>query len=192
MKNCLRLGNDTFMSLHAHRLNSDIKAPQIRLIDADGEMVGVVKRQEAMLLAEEHELDLVEIQPNAEPPVCRIMDYGKFRYEQEKKANEAKKKQKQSDTKEIQFRPVIDDHDYQTKINHIKEFLDDGHKVRVVVRMKGRERMNSELGRNMAQRLTNDLNEFAQMDDKATKTQDGQYLIMAYPPTNKPVKKVKP
>ena len=165
------------MSLE-HRLNDQIKAPNIRLIDADGEMKGIVKRAEALHLAEDADLDLVEIQPNAEPPVCRIMDYGKFRYEQKKKAQVAKKHQKQSETKEIQFRPVIDDHDYLTKLNHVRQFLNEGHKVRLLVKMKGRERTNMEMGYKMAERLREDLQEEAQFDDRPIRGTEGQILLL--------------
>lgn len=170
------------MSLQEHRLNEQIKAPIIRLIDSQGETQGVVKRNEALILAEEEQLDLVEIQPNAEPPVCRIMDYGKFKYEMQKKAQAAKRTQKQSETKEIQFRPVTDDHDYQTKVNHVRNFLKDGHKVRLVIKMRGRERSNFELGQTMAVRLRQDLCDVALFDDKPGRSQDGQILILAQPP----------
>ena len=120
------------------------------------------------------------------------MDYGKFRYEQQKKAQVTKKHQKQVETKEIQFRPVIDDHDYNTKLNHVKDFLAQGNKVRLVVRMKGRERMNSELGQRMAQRLTDDLKDVASFDnDKPTRLQEGQFLILAQPAKVQPQAKSK-
>lgn len=170
------------MSLQEHRLNDEITSTQVRLIDAEGTMKGIVRREEALYSAEEMGLDLVEIQPKENPPVCRIMDYGKFKYDQQKKANVAKKHQKQVDTKEIQFRPVIDEHDYQTKLNHVKAFLADGNKVRLVVRMKGRERMNAELGQRMANRLVEDLKDIASFDsDKPARMQEGQYLMVAQP-----------
>ena len=179
------------MSFQEYRINSDIKAPSLLLIDADGEPKGIVKFTEAIYIAEEEGLDLVEIQPNAQPPVCRLMDYGKYRYDQQKKAHLAKKNQKQSEVKEIQFRPVIDDNDYKTKLTHVKEFLDQTHKVRIVVRMKGRERMNSELGNRMIARLQNDLKDVAQFDDAPARVGDGQFLLLAQP-KNVAVKKAKP
>lgn len=169
------------MSFQEYQINSDIKTPTLLLIDAEGERKGIVKFSEAMHIAEEEGLDLVEIQPNAQPPVCRIMDYGKYRYDQQKKAHVGKKNQKQSEVKEIQFRPVIDDHDYNTKMNHVKEFLDSNHKVRVVVRMKGRERMNFELGQKMVARLREDLKNNAQFDDTPMRMTDGQFLLLAQP-----------
>ena len=169
------------MSFQEYRINSDIKATNLLLIDAEGEPKGIVKFAEAIHIAEEEGLDLVEIQPNAQPPVCRLMDYGKYRYDQQKKAHVAKKHQKQSEVKEIQFRPVIDDNDYKTKLTHIKEFLEDNHKVRVVVRMKGRERMNFELGNRMLARLRTDLQPFAQFEDSPTRMNDGQFLLFASP-----------
>ena len=169
------------MSLQEHRLNSEITSPQIRLIDAHGEMKGIVNLQEALHLADYEELDLVEIQPKEDPPVCRIMDYGKFRYDQQKKAQVAKKHQKQVETKEIQFRPVIDDHDYQTKLNHVKEFLSEGNKVRLVIRMKGRERLNNDLARKMSDKLVDDLKDVASFDNNAGRPQEGQILLLAQP-----------
>ena len=175
------------MSLQEHRRNQDIRAPQLRLIDQDGEMKGIVNRAEALRMAEENELDLVEIQPNGDPPVCRIMDYGKFRYELQKKQNVAKKHQKQIETKEIQFRPVIDQHDYNTKLEHVRQFLEEGNKVRLVVRMKGRERNNPELGQALINRLTTDLSEQAQFE-KGARMAEGMMMVVAPLPkqTHKP------
>ena len=169
------------MSSQEHRRNDEIRAPQIRLIDIDGDMKGVISRAEALRLAEESELDLVEIQPNAEPPVCRIMDYGKFRYEQQKKQATAKKHQKQVETKEIQFRPVIDQHDYNTKLDHVRQFLDEGNKVRLVVRSKGRT--NPELSQALLNRLIADLESVAQFEKSAKSEIPSmvQFMLLASP-----------
>lgn len=169
------------MSLQEHRINDDITATHIRLIDADGEMKGVVTRSEALRIAEEEEMDLVEIQPNAEPPVCRVMDYGKFRYEQQKKQAMVKKNQKQVETKEIQFRPVISQHDYDTKVKHARDFLSEGNKVRLVIRNKG-QRANSELSATLLNRLTTDLSDAAAFDaNDGKRGGDGNLFVIAAP-----------
>ena len=113
--------------------------PRVRVIGSDGEMIGVLTRDEALAKAEDEGLDLVEIQPNAEPPVCKIMDFGKFKFEMQKKANEAKKKTKQVEIKELKFRPVTDEGDYQIKMRNIRRFLQEGDKVKVNIRFRGRE-----------------------------------------------------
>lgn len=182
----------TYMSLQEHRLNQEITANHIRLIDAEGEMKGVVTRSEALRIAEEEELDLVEIQPNSEPPVCRVMDYGKFRYEQQKKQAQMKKKQKIVETKEIQFRPVISQHDYETKIKHAREFLDEGNKVRLVIRNKG-QRSSSELASGLLSRLVADLSTVAAFDAQdAKRGGDGNLFVIAAPLPKTPAQKVKP
>ena len=131
----------------------------MRVIGADGEMVGVLSRDAAIALAEESGMDLVEIQPQADPPVCRIMDFGKFKFEAQKKANAAKKKQKQVEIKELKFRPVTDEGDYQIKMRNIRRFLEEGDKVKINIRFRGREMSHQELGREMAARIEADLGE---------------------------------
>ena len=133
--------------------------PRVRVIGSDGEMVGVLTRDEALAMAEEEGLDLVEIQPNADPPVCKIMDFGKFKFEMQKKANEAKKKTKQQEIKELKFRPVTDEGDYQIKLRNMRRFLEEGDKVKVNIRFRGREMSHQELGREMAARIEADLGE---------------------------------
>ena len=128
------------------RINEDIDVAQVRLVDADGEMVGVVSTKEAIEMAAEVGLDLVEVSPNADPPVCKILDYGKFKYEAQKKANEARKKQKVIEVKEIKMRPGIDEHDYQTKMKAVRKFLDNGDKVKMTIRFRGREMAHQDLG----------------------------------------------
>ena len=121
----------------------------MRVIGSDGEMVGVLSRDEALRMAEDEGLDLVEIQPNADPPVCKVMDFGKFKFELQKKANEAKKKSKQVEIKEVKFRPVTDEGDYQIKLRKMREFLVEGDKIKVNIRFRGREMSHQELGRQM-------------------------------------------
>jgi translation initiation factor IF-3 len=129
----------------------------VRVIGDDGEMIGVLSRDEALKMAEEAGLDLVEIQPNAEPPVCRIMDFGKFRFEQQKKAAAAKKKQKVVEIKELKFRPTTEIGDYEVKLRNLRRFLAEGDRVKITIRFKGREMAHTELGHAMAQRLEMDL-----------------------------------
>ena len=127
-------------------MNTQILASQVRLIDADGENVGVVPIKDALMRAETAGLDLVEIVPNANPPVCKILDFGKFKYEEQKRKNEARKKQKIIEVKEIKMRPGIDDHDYEVKMKAIHRFLEEGDKVKVTLRFRGREMAHQELG----------------------------------------------
>jgi translation initiation factor IF-3 len=127
------------------------------VIAADGTQLGILSRDEALQAAFDADLDLVEIQPNADPPVCKIMDFGKFRFEQQKKANEAKKKSKQVEIKEIKFRPTTDDGDYQIKLRNLRRFIAEGDKVKVNIRFRGRELAHTELGAAMAKRLETDL-----------------------------------
>lgn len=139
------------------RINDEIRIPQVRLIGADGEQVGVVETKKAQEMAGEAELDLVEVAPNARPPVCRIMDYGKYRYEQSKK--QKKSKQAGSQLKEIRMRVRISEHDFDFKVNHAEEFLKQRHKVRVAVMFSGRENAHRELGRDVLGRVAERLQE---------------------------------
>jgi len=141
------------------RVNEDIRVPQVRLIDQDGEMIGVMTSREAMQRAFDVGLDLLEISPNAEPPVCKITDYGKFKYEQQKKANEARKKQKVVEIKEIKVRPNIDDHDYDVKMRQMKMFIGEGDKVKVTLRFRGREMAHQDLGIKVLERIRIELGE---------------------------------
>lgn len=131
--------------------------PRVRVIGAEGEQVGILSRDEALSMAQEAGLDLVEIQPNGDPPVCRIMDFGKFKFEAQKKAHAAKKKQKQVEIKELKFRPSTEDGDYNVKMRNMKRFLEEGDKVKVVVRFKGREMAHTELGEQMVKRIQADI-----------------------------------
>ncbi|MGC8532743.1 MAG: translation initiation factor IF-3 [Acidiphilium sp.] len=139
------------------RVNEDIRVPQVRLIGAEGEMIGVLSARDAMRRAFEAGLDLVEISPNAEPPVCKLLDYGKFKYEQQKKKNEARKKQKIVEIKEIKVRPNIDENDYQVKLRAMKNFIGEGDKVKVTLRFRGREMAHQELGVKVLERVRVDM-----------------------------------
>ena len=145
-------------------MNEDIRVPQVRLIDEEGEMIGVMSAREALLRAYDAGMDLLEISPNAVPPVCKITDYGKFKYEQQKKANEARKKQKIVEIKEIKVRPNIDDHDYDVKMRSAKSFLDEGDKVKVTLRFRGREMAHQDLGVKVLERIRTELAELAKVE----------------------------
>ncbi|HHH39319.1 MAG TPA: translation initiation factor IF-3 [Sedimenticola sp.] len=163
-----------------NRLNRDITAPQVRLIDADGEQVGIVALAEALAAAEEKKLDLVEIVPNAEPPVCRIMDYGKFVFEKKKQKQAAKKKQKQTQTKEIKFRPGTGEGDYQVKLRNLVRFLKDGDKTKVTIRFRGREHAHRELGLEVLERVERDLAEYGEVEQRPQ--MEGRQMIMVLRP----------
>ena len=139
------------------RVNEEIRVPQVRLIDQDGEMIGVMSARDAVLRAFSVGLDLLEISPNAEPPVCKILDFGKFKYEQQKKKNEAKKKQKVVEIKEVKVRPNIDENDYQVKMRAMKSFIDEGDKVKVTLRFRGREMAHQDIGIKVLERIRAEL-----------------------------------
>jgi translation initiation factor IF-3 len=139
------------------RVNEEIRIPQVRLIDQDGEMQGVMTAREAMNRAFQAGLDLVEISPNADPPVCKILDFGKFKYEQQKKRNEAKKKQKVIEIKEIKVRPNIDENDYQVKMRAMKSFIEEGDKVKVTLRFRGREMAHQDIGVRVLERIRSEM-----------------------------------
>jgi translation initiation factor IF-3 len=139
------------------RVNDEIRIPQVRLIDQDGEMQGVMTAREAMQRAFMVGLDLVEISPNADPPVCKILDFGKFKYEQQKKRNEAKKKQKVIEIKEIKVRPNIDENDYQVKMRAMKSFIEEGDKVKVTLRFRGREMAHQDIGVRVLERIRSEM-----------------------------------
>lgn len=155
----------------------------MRVIGSDGEMIGVLSRDEALQQAQEEGLDLVEIQPNADPPVCRIMDYGKYRFEQQKKANAAKKKQKQVEIKEVKFRPVTDSGDYAIKMRNMRRFLEDGDKIKVNIRFRGREMSHQELGRQMLDRIEADLGDDIVIESRPR--MEGRQMVMMIAPKKK-------
>ncbi|MBN1433619.1 translation initiation factor IF-3 [Candidatus Fermentibacterales bacterium] len=143
------------------RVNGDIRSPRVRLIDDEGSHVGVVEIGEAMNMASEAGLDLVEISGNVDPPVCRIMDYGKYRYQQNRKAREARKKQHSGGLKEIKFRPTTEHHDYDFKMKHAREFLSDRYKVKATVVFRGRQLVYKDQGKDLLDRLAGDLSDLA-------------------------------
>jgi translation initiation factor IF-3 len=146
------------------RINEEISVPRVRLVDQDGEMVGVVTKSEALAMAVNVGLDLVEVAPTADPPVCKILDFGKFKYEEQKKKNEARKKQKVIEVKEIKLRPGIDDHDYDVKMRSMIKFVEEGDKVKVTMRFRGRELAHQDLGMNVLMRVRDDLEEIAKVE----------------------------
>ena len=146
------------------RVNEEIRAPQVRLIDQDGEMQGVMTAREALARAYDVGMDLLEISPNAEPPVCKITDFGKFKYEQQKKANEARKRQKVVEIKEIKVRPNIDDHDYEVKMRQMKGFIEEGDKVKVTLRFRGREMAHQDLGVKVLERIRTEMAEATKVE----------------------------
>ncbi len=154
--------------------------PEIRLIDQDGENAGVVTPAVAIQMAEDVGLDLVEISPGANPPVCKIMDFGKFKYEQQKKAAEAKKKQKIIEIKEVKFRPNIDTHDYDVKMRSVTKFLGEGDKVKVTLRFRGREMAHVELGRDLLERIAGDVEEIGKIESMPK--MEGRQMIMVVAP----------
>jgi translation initiation factor IF-3 len=146
------------------RINERIRVKEVRVIDDEGQQRGIMSPQEALRLARERGLDLVEVAPQAQPPVCRIIDFGKYLYEQKKRAHEAKKKQVVIEVKEIKFRPATDEHDYNFKMKHAKEILQDGNKVKATVRFRGREITHKELGAQLLDRLEKDLAEAGSLE----------------------------
>lgn len=162
------------------RINSDITVSEVRLVDAEGEMRGVVSISDALKLAEESGLDLVELSPNAEPPVCKILDYGKHKYEQQKKANEARKKQKTVEVKEVKLSPRIEKNDYDVKMRNAVRFLENGDKVKVTMRFRGREMAHQNIGRELFTKMQEDLVELAnvELDPKF----EGRQMIMILGP----------
>jgi translation initiation factor IF-3 len=162
------------------RVNDQIDVAQIRLIDQDGGMVGVVTLHKALQLAYDAGLDLVEISPGADPPVCKLLDIGKYKYEQQKKQNEARKKQKVIEIKEIKMRPGIDDHDYDVKKRAMIRFLEEGDKVKITLRFRGREMVHSELGARVLDRVRADLAEVAKVE--MSPRMEGRQMTMVVAP----------
>ncbi|MGR3635239.1 MAG: translation initiation factor IF-3 [Shimia sp.] len=165
------------------RVNDRIRSPEIRLIGAEGENVGVVTPAQAMTMAAEAGLDLVEISPNANPPVCKIMDFGKFKYEQQKRESEARKKQKTIEVKEVKFRPNTDTHDYEVKMRNVYKFLENGDKVKVTLRFRGREMAHQNLGRELLERVAVDIKELGKVENMPK--MEGRQMIMMIGPLPK-------
>ena len=162
------------------RINDEIGGIRVRLVDEKGQMVGVVGRSEALTMAAHAGLDLVEIAPNADPPVCKILDFGKFKYEEQKRRNEARKKQKVIEVKEIKLRPGIDDHDYDVKMRSMLKFIEEGDKVKVTMRFRGRELAHQELGMNVLMRVRDDLDKLAKIEQHPR--MEGRQMVMVMSP----------
>ncbi|MRH77401.1 translation initiation factor IF-3 [Spiribacter sp. C176] len=162
------------------RINEDIGVPQVRLIDENGEQVGIVPTDNAIERAVTAQLDLVELDPNADPPVCRIMDFGKWKFEQSKKQQAAKKKQKQIQVKEVKFRPGTDSGDYEVKLRSLKRFLEEGDKIKVTMRFRGREMAHQELGLELLERIEKDLEDHAAVDQRPKV--EGRMMVMMMSP----------
>src|SRR6516165_8243904 len=173
------------------RTNDRIRAREIRVIDDEGNQIGILPPFEALKMAREKNLDLVEISPTANPPVCRIMDYGKFLYQQEKKEREAKKHQKQIVVKEVKFRINVDDHDYETKKNHVLRFLDEGDKVKATIFFRGREMTRTNLGRQILERLIKDVEDKSIVEFRPRQEGNTLHAILA-PKKEEGAKKEKP
>ncbi|MBW1740813.1 MAG: translation initiation factor IF-3 [Deltaproteobacteria bacterium] len=161
-------------------VNQRIRAREVRLIDPDGKQVGVVPLAQALETAKSHELDLVEVAPNVSPPVCRIMDYGRYKYQQNKKLQEAKKRQSTFQVKEIKMRPQTGEHDLQVKLRHIKRFLHNRDKVKVTIMFRGRELAYTDLGGALLQRVIEETSEFAVVEQEARR--EGRVMVMVLAP----------
>lgn len=166
-----------------NRINKEINVSEVRLIGVDGNQIGIVKTREALEQAEQEGLDLVEIVPNSEPPVCRIMDFGKFLFDQKKKKSEAKKKQKQTQVKEVKFRPGTDEGDYQVKLRNLTRFLNEGDKAKVTMRFRGREHAHRELGLELLRRVEQDLTAISVVEQQPL--MEGRQMVMVLGPKKK-------
>lgn len=164
------------------RMNDEIRTPTIRLIDPEGNMVGVVPVKQGLAMAEQYGLDLVEISPTAEPPVCKVLDYGKYKYETQKKASEARKKQKVVALKEIKMRPNIDPHDYGIKMKNVRKFIADGDKVKFTLRFRGREMSHQELGMKLLQQVKADMEGEIRVESEPRL--EGRQMVMVIAPVN--------
>nr|WP_305074528.1 translation initiation factor IF-3 [Propionivibrio sp.] len=167
----------------SHRVNEEINSPEIRLIGADGEALGIMSARQALYLAEEAGVDLVEIAPMAQPPVCRIMDYGKFKYQEQKRQHEQKLKQKQIQVKEVKLRPGTDENDYQIKLRNMTRFLQEEDKVKVTLRFRGREMAHQEIGMRQIERIKSDLQDIATVEQMPK--MEGRQMVMILAPTKK-------
>ena len=166
-----------------HRINREITVPEVRLVGNDGEALGVVKLLDALRMSEEQEVDLVEIAPTAVPPVCKLMDYGKFKYQEAKRLHEAKLKQKVIQVKEVKFRPGTDGGDYGVKLRNLIRFLEEGDKTKITLRFRGREMAHQEIGVRMLERLKADLEEYGQVEQFPK--MEGRQMVMVLSPVKK-------
>jgi translation initiation factor IF-3 len=166
--------------MNGPRYDEFISAPKVRVIDQDGENLGVLYTKEAIATAHEVGMNLVEVSPGADPPVCKILDVGKFKYEAQKKAAAARKNQKTQEIKEIKMRPNIDDHDYETKMKAVARFIEEGDKVKLTLRFRGRELSHGELGLQLLERVRDDSNEYAKVEQ--TPKMEGRQMLMVIAP----------
>jgi len=166
------------------RINDRIRVPEVRLVGPGGEQVGVVRLEDALRLAREADLDLVEVAPNSRPPVVKIMDYGKFKYEEQRKAREARKKQHQVQIKEVKMRPGIEDHDFDFKVRHARRFLEEGNKVKLTMMFRGRQMAHPEYGRQVLDRVFQQLQDLSKVESHPML--EGRSMVMVLAPTAKP------
>ena len=178
--NALRSFSPIALDSRSQRINREITAPEVRLVAENGDQLGIKATSEALRLAEEQNVDLVEIAPLANPPVCKLMDYGKFRYREQKKAHEAKLKQKQIQVKEIKFRPGTDEGDYKIKLGKLVQFLEEGDKAKVTLRFRGREMAHQHLGMELLRRIQSDTETFAKLEQYPK--MEGRQMMMVLAP----------
>ena len=176
----VRPRNDAPPAADGPRINTEIRSATVRCIDPEGEQMGILTIDDALRKADEFGLDLVELQPNAEPPVVKILDYGKYKYQAQKRASEARKKQKVIDVKEIKLRPNIDSHDYEVKMRSVRKFLGSGDKVKITLRFRGREMAHVELGSQLLERVREDIEEEAKIE--SLPKMEGRQMIMVLAP----------
>ncbi|MFM1858988.1 MAG: translation initiation factor [Pseudomonadota bacterium] len=167
----------------SHRINGEITGYEIRLVGVENEALGIVKLSEAMRMAEEADVDLVEIAPQASPVVCKLMDYGKFKYQEQKRAHDAKLKQKIIQVKEVKFRPGTDENDYQVKLRNLTRFLEEGDKAKITIRFRGREMAHQEFGMRVLERVREDLGELGQVEQMPKL--EGRQMVMIIAPKKK-------
>ncbi|MGB6006968.1 translation initiation factor IF-3 [Castellaniella sp.] len=166
-----------------HRINGEIRIHEVRLLGVDGEQLGIVRTSDALAQAEQNDVDLVEISPTADPPVCRLMDYGKFKYQEQKRQAEARARQKVIQVKEVKFRPGTDEGDYQVKLRNLRRFIEEGDKAKVTLRFRGREMAHQELGMRVLERVRDDLGELVQVE--AMPKLEGRQMVMVLAPRRK-------
>ncbi|HEY9041727.1 MAG TPA: translation initiation factor IF-3 [Rheinheimera sp.] len=177
----MKVGKKTLPANRPNRINEEITVPEVRLIGLEGEQLGVVRIADAITMAEETGADLVEISPTAEPPVCKLMDYGKFLFEKSKALKEQKKKQKQIQIKEIKFRPGTDEGDYQVKLRNLRRFIEEGDKAKVTLRYRGREMAHLDIGIDMLNRIKEDLSDIAVCESFPSRVEGRQMIMMLAP-----------
>jgi translation initiation factor IF-3 len=177
------LENRTIAQERKQRINAEITAPEVRLVSENGEPLGILSLRTALEAADEAGLDLVEIAPTAQPPVCKVMDFGKFKYQEQKKAHEARSKQKQVQVKEVKLRPGTDENDYQIKLRNLRRFLEDGDKCKVTLRFRGREMAHQEFGLRQLERIKVDLEDLGLVEQMPK--MEGRQMIMVVAPAKK-------